>query len=187
MLKAGLTGGIGSGKSMMAKVFSMLGVPVYNADTEAKKLLASDPGVSSKVKAAFGTLDRNELAAIVFNDKKKLEILNAIIHPAVRQHFVQWVSMQSNCPYVIKEAAVLFESGADKDLDLVINVSAPEELRIKRVMDRDGLNREQVVARVNNQMKEEERVKRSRHIIYNDELRMLLPQLLALHQELANK
>ncbi len=187
MLKGGLTGGIGSGKSLAAEIFRQLGIPVYNADEEASRIREKDKTVKEKIQAAFGTLDRKALAGIVFSDPSKLKELNTIIHPAVKKHFEDWVLKQQGKPYVLKEAAILFESGSDEGLDFVIALTAPEELRIERVMKRDGMSREEVQARMKNQLPEEERNKRSGHILNNNEEQLLLPQVLKLHEKLKGK
>ena len=189
MLKVGITGGIGSGKTLLCKVFIQLGVPVYNADDEAKKLLDTDAGVKQALKKHFGkiiysskgTINRKRLAGIVFKDKKKLELLNSIVHPAVKKDFEKWLKGYKDFPYVIKEAAILFESGAWKGLDYIVTVSSPEKLRVRRVMKRDGVSGKEVLARMSNQANEEERMKRSDAVIYNDGKQMVLPQVLKLH------
>ena len=191
MIKIGITGGIGSGKSTVCKVFELLGVPVYYADDEGKKLLDTIQ-VKEKVLEIFGNsiliedniIDRKKLSELVFNNKEKLEKLNSIIHPAVGLHFEEWIKKQEGNRYVIKEAAILFESGAYKQVDKVITVVAPSELKIKRAMQRSGITREQVEERINNQMNDEEKVKRSQYSIVNDEEHLIIPQVLKIHQEL---
>lgn len=193
MRKVGITGGIGAGKSTVSKIFSLLGVPVYDADSEAKQLM-EDPVITEQVRGIFGDavfvpgkgIDRARLAEIVFRDADRLAALNAIVHPAVRQHFEQWASMQ-DAGYVLKEAAVMFESGADGQLDEVITVEAPEALRIARVVHRDGTNEAAVRARMANQLSSAERERRAQHVINNDESELLIPQILALHQLLDKK
>lgn len=169
----GLTGGIGSGKSTLAHYFEEKGIPVYIADTEAKKLLDSNK-IISKISEAFGVeivqneiIDKAKLAALVFNDPEKLKILNSIIHPEVKIHFENWVKKHNDFPIVMKEAAILFESGSYKDCDKIILVTAPEELRIKRVMDRDGVTRESVMARMTNQWTDDKKIALSDFIIEN--------------------
>lgn len=172
----GLTGGIGSGKTSIAKYFEQKGIPVYIADDRAK-MVSSKPEVVKKIITAFGNeiLDNNKsiskekLSNIVFTDKKKLQLLNSIIHPEVKKDFIEWVKMQ-NKPFVIKEAAILFESGSYKDCDLVITITAPIEERIKRVMLRDNISREKVLDRISNQWSDEERIKKSDFIIENTSL-----------------
>lgn len=172
----GLTGGIGSGKTSIAKYFEQKGIPVYIADDRAK-MVSSKPEVVKKIITAFGNeiLDNNKsiskekLSNIVFTDKKKLQLLNSIIHPEVKKDFIGWVKMQ-NKPFVIKEAAILFESGSYKDCDLIITITAPIEERIKRVMLRDNISREKVLDRISNQWSDEERIKKSDFIIENTSL-----------------
>ena len=192
MLKIGITGGIGSGKSTVCRVFELLDIPVYYADYEAKKLLDSNEDVKKNILKAFGSevlsdsgsVDKKKLASLVFNDKAKLEKLNSIVHPAVNEHFIDWQKKYSSQKYILKEAAILFESGAYKFMDKVIAVIAPLELKINRAMQRDKITREQVMQRMGNQMKEEEIIKRSQFIINNDEQQLLIPQIISLHKQL---
>lgn len=189
MLKVGITGGIGSGKSTVCNIFAQLGVPVFNADSAAKQLMQTDSELASALKISFGDdvfnseneLNRKKLAGIVFADKNKLSLLNNLVHPAVAKDFDKWTQIHPGASYVLKEAAILFESGANKGLDYVITVSAPEELRFKRVMKRDTANLEQVKSRAQNQLEEEERNKLSDFTLVNDEQQLLLPQVLKLH------
>ncbi|MGL5889595.1 MAG: dephospho-CoA kinase [Bacteroidia bacterium] len=191
MLKIGITGGIGSGKTTVAKLFETLGVPVFYADAETRMLQNSDPELRAELIAAFGTeayqpdgnLNRAFIAKIVFADKNALAKINSIVHPAVARHFNNWRSAHTYYPYILKEAAILFESGSDKGLDGVITVAAPEEIRIKRVMQRDGVSEAEVRKRIANQWPEEEKIKRSKWIITNDGS-PLEPQVQALHQKL---
>lgn len=194
MLKLGITGGIGSGKTTVCRLFELLGIPVYYADDESKKLLDEDKLVKDQVIKTFGAsivnesgiIDRKKLAAIVFNNKEQLEKLNAILHPAVGQHFENWLKKQ-NTAYILKEAAILFESGAYKQVDKVVTVVAPLELKIQRTMKRDGVSQEEVERRMQLQMTDEEKIKRSDFIITNNEQELLIPQVLALHNQLVNK
>ena len=188
MLKIGITGGIGSGKSTAAKVFALLGAPVYYADDAAKLVMNTDADVQSGIIKAFGEasyvngqLDRAYIAARVFNDAKQLEVLNSIVHPATIRDADSWIKKQS-APYVIKEAALLFESGSYAALDFIIGVSAPYPLRLHRTMKRDNISREQVIARMNKQIDENIKMKLCDFLIYNDEAQLLIPQILALHQ-----
>jgi dephospho-CoA kinase len=190
MLRIGLTGGIGSGKSTVAQLFELLGIPVYYADDAAKELMNTDEELKNSIKKNFGTqayknnlLDRQYMATVVFNDPEKLKVLNSLVHPATLKDAGQWMQRQTT-PYVIKEAALLFESGADKMLDHVIGVAAPEELRIKRVMKRDGVSREEVIKRLSKQMEEEKKLSLCDFILVNDETQLLIPQVLELHQKL---
>lgn len=179
----GLTGGIGSGKTTIANYFADLGVPVYIADTEAKKILYF-PEVVQEIAQVFGEEvltdnmpDRKKLASVVFNNPEKLKQLNAIIHPRVRQHFVDWAEQHKKERFVIKEAAILFESGSFKDCDKVILVTAPKEVRIKRVMKRDGVSKEEVLERMKNQWDEEKKKKLSDFIIENIDLEIAKNQV----------
>ena len=191
MLKIGLTGGIGSGKSTVAQVFEVLGIPVYYADDAAKELMNTDKELKAVIRKNFGEetykngeLDRQYLASVVFNDPGKLDLLNSFVHPATIRDAEQWMKKQ-NTPYVVKEAAVLFESGAAEHLDYVIGVSASENLRIKRAMDRDGVNSEEVKKRISQQMDEERKMSLCDFIIVNDERQMVIPQVLELHKKLS--
>jgi dephospho-CoA kinase len=189
MKKIGLTGGIGSGKSMVAEIFSRMGVPVFISDDVAKVLQEEDEEVRQAITGAFGkemysgkTLNRAKLAGIVFADKKKLEQLNAIVHPAVGKAFDQFCEKNSGAKYVLKESAILFEIGDDKNLDAMIVVTAPDELRIKRVMERDGIEKEAVLKRMKNQMKQEEKAAKAKFVIVNDEQQLLIPQAVAVNE-----
>ena len=172
----GLTGGIGSGKTTIAKYFQSKGVPVYISDMEAKKVMAF-PEIISQIVAAFGTeilgendtINRDKLAFIVFNNPDKLKQLNAIVHPAVKKHFDQWVVNNKNFPYLVKEAAILFESGSFKDCDAIITITAPLETRIARVLERDTTTREKVLQRINNQITDAERIAKSQYVINNED------------------
>lgn len=172
----GLTGGIGSGKSTIAGFYESLGVPVYIADDEAKKILYT-PEATKDMVIAFGESiltkgvpDKAKIASVVFNDNEKLEMLNGIIHPKVRQHFIDWVTTKKDEPIVIKEAAILFESGSYKDCDKIILVTAPKENRISRVMKRDKVSREQVLERMAAQWDDDKKAALSDYIIVNEEL-----------------
>jgi len=169
----GLTGGIGSGKTTVAEYFRASGIPVYIADTEAKKISESAE-IVQLIKSAFGTsifdaenINREKLAQLVFNDSEKLATLNKIIHPAVKIHFDNWVKNHQEFPYVIKEAAILFESGSYKDCDIIITVVAPLENRISRVLGRDKTSRENVLKRIDSQWTDDQRVSKSDYVIEN--------------------
>jgi dephospho-CoA kinase len=169
----GLTGGIGSGKTTMAKYFASKGIPVYIADDEAKKVMSA-PAVVQAIATAFGQgiltngmPDKKKLADVVFNDPEKLQILNSIIHPKVKEHFYEWVQQQKDAIFVIKEAAILFESGSYKDCDKIILVTAPLDVRVKRVMERDNISREKVLERIANQWSDEKKKALSHYIINN--------------------
>ena len=193
MLKVGLTGGIGSGKSTVAQVFEVLGIPVYYADDAAKKLMNEDPLLKEKLKIAFGEavytnglLNRQVLSSIVFNDKEKLALLNSIVHPATILDAHKWMLGQS-APYVIKEAALLYESGSAKQLDKIIGVYAPAQLRIQRVMQRDSITEKEVLSRINKQMDEEEKMALCDYVINNNGEELVLPQVMKIHAMLLRK
>jgi dephospho-CoA kinase len=187
----GLTGGIGSGKTTVARIFRMLNVPVYNSDEAGRKITNINPSVKSAIKEEFGpdvfdqndNLIREKLSAIVFNDTSALAKLNAIIHPAVAQDFKTWCDNQSS-PYVIKETAILFEHGLNKHLDGVIVVEAPDELRIKRVMHRNGITEEAVRKRIQQQLPQDELISRADWVIHNNEEQLLIPQVLAVYSHI---
>lgn len=190
MLKIGITGGIGSGKSIVANVFEHLGIPVYKADTAAKSLMNEDPALRTAITSLFGPeayqngeLNRSYISSLVFNDRAKLDALNSIVHPATIQYGKDWMNRQS-APYVLKEAALIFESGTQDELDYVIGVSAPLSLRIHRVMQRDQITREQVLQRMGNQLDESLKMKLCDFVIVNDDQQLVLPQVLALHAHL---
>ncbi len=192
MLQIGITGGIGSGKTTVCKIFETLGIPVYYADTQAKRLMIEDLELIEQVKAIFGTdsyfedgsLNRKYIAGIAFSDPAKLAQLNGAVHPAVARDGIRWNAEQMEVPYTLKEAALLFESGSHKSLDKIICVSAPLEVRIKRVIIRDDVSREAVLARVKQQIPEEEKVKSSDFVVDNDGDQMIIPQILKIHQDL---
>lgn len=172
----GLTGGIGSGKTTIANHFMAAGIPVYIADDEARKIMQSDE-IITKIEKTFGTaifdngiLNREKLSGIVFEDPEKLKLLNAIIHPAVKKHFSNWILNHKNAPYIIYEAAILFESGSYKECDIIITVTAPLESRIQRVIQRDKTTRENVLRRINMQWNDEKRIEKSDFVIENDTL-----------------
>jgi dephospho-CoA kinase len=190
LLKIGLTGGIGSGKSTVARIFEILGIPVYYADAAAKRLMNTDPALREQIIAAFGAeaytggeLNRQYLAQQVFHDEKKLAGLNSLVHPATIHDAEKWIAAQTS-PYTVKEAALIFESGSEKLLDYVIGVSAPQELRIQRTMQRDHFSREEVLKRIHQQMDEKLKMEQCNFIVYNDEEQPVLPQVLALHRQL---
>jgi dephospho-CoA kinase len=190
MLRIGLTGGIGSGKSTVAGIFQSLGIPIYSSDVEAKRLMREDAAVRQAIETAFGKdvyvndqPDTKRLASIVFQDPSSLEKLNQIIHPATIADAKKWMSLQT-APYVVKESALIFESGAGEGLDLIICVYAPKSLRIQRVMQRERVDRETVLARMNKQIDEELKRRLCDRVIMNDEQQPLLQQVLKLHEEL---
>lgn len=189
-MKLGVTGGIGSGKTTVCKVFNVLGIPVFSTDPEAHELLTSNNEIINKINSiagknlyTSGTLDRKELATLIFNDSSLLKKVNSIVHPAVVKRFLKW-EMEQSAPYVIMEAAILFESGASKLVDRVATVVAPEEERINRVIVRNHLTREEVMERIRNQMNDEERIKLSDFVIYNSENDMIIPSIIKIHEEI---
>jgi dephospho-CoA kinase len=193
MLKIGLTGGIGSGKSAVAGIFNVLGIPVFDADTNAKLVMETDASLSAAIKELFGEesylegkLNRQYIANLVFSDAFKLDQLNALVHPATISAANNWMHQQTT-PYVIKEAALLFEAGSAAHLDFIIGVYAPQHIRIKRVMDRDNVTREQVLARMNRQINEEIKMKLCDFVLVNDEQQLLIPQVLRLHEKFIAK
>ncbi|MGQ8335160.1 dephospho-CoA kinase [Sunxiuqinia sp. A32] len=185
MIKVGLTGGIGSGKSTICQFFRIIGIPVFEADVEAKRIINSSSIVRSKLMLNFGndiylsnqSLDRKKLANIVFNSAPSLEKLNAIVHPEVRKYFFEWVGKQQ-APYVLHEAAILFESGFYEMMDFNILVTAPEEERILRVKTRDNISEEEVRQRIGKQWIDEEKMKFSDLVLQNDNKDLLIPQLI---------
>lgn len=188
-LKIGLTGGIGSGKTSVASVFKVLGIPVFDADREAKLIMEKDEELASSIKRVFGKetyinkkLNRFFLANLVFNDPFKLAQLNALVHPKIINVANNWMKHQ-NTSYVIKEAALMFETGSAADLDFVIGVQAPKNLRLERVMERDNVTSEQVLERMNRQISEVIKMKLCDFVIVNDEAQLLIPQVLRLHDK----
>ncbi|MDA9066474.1 dephospho-CoA kinase [Flavobacteriales bacterium] len=188
----GITGGIGSGKSTIAKVFISIGFPVYNSDTRAKELINSNIDVIDSIKQEFGDdiyssegLDRKKMASIVFSDSDKLQKLNSIVHPAVGLDFDKWANSQ-NTSFVLKEAAILFETGIYKSLDKTILVTCPKEERINRVMKRDSATKEAIEARMNSQWSEEKKKELADYIIDNSGEEMVIPQVISLINRLSN-
>lgn len=193
MYKVGITGGIGSGKSTVARIFEVLGIPVYYADEEAKKLLQTDPVIRKGLIEEFGSEvfkqdipDRKFLAEQVFNNEDKLRKLNALIHPQTIAAAEAWALKQISA-YTLKEAALIFESGSQNKLDFIIGVSAPLSLRIKRTMERDKITREEVLLRMNKQIEESIKMKLCDAVIINDDRTLVIPQVLALHKQLLLK
>ena len=190
MKKIGLTGGIGVGKTYVSKIFQKMGIPIFNADEQAKKCMVDDANLKEAVQLAFGenmylkgVLQKDALAKIVFNNTEALAELNALVHPIVKQKFEDWCSLQSTS-MVIKEAAILFESDAHVGLDAVVCVSAPEKLRISRVQKRDGNSVEQIQSRMSKQMPQAEKEELADFLIFNDQVQLLLPQVLAIITEM---
>lgn len=194
MLKIGITGGIGSGKTTICSIFKLLNIPVYNADLMAKKLMTSDENLIESIKILLGNesytqngeLNRPYIANIIFKNIRKLKKLNFLVHPEVKIDFEKWATEQES-KYVIKEAALLFEAGSYKDLDYNILVFAPLEVRISRVINRDNTDRESIISRINNQMPEEEKNKLADYFINNDGNHSLIKQILQLHSEFLSK
>ncbi len=189
-LRIGLTGGIGSGKSTVANVFEVLGIPVFYADAAAKKMMNTDLLLRQQLTEAFGeqtytndVLNREYLSSVVFADARQLARLNAIVHPATIAEAERWFAKQTT-PYVVKEAALLFETGSSAGLDYIIGVSAPQHIRIQRTMKRDDVAREQVLQRMNKQIDENIKMKLCDFVLINDEQQMLLPQITELHNKL---
>lgn len=189
-LRVGVTGGIGSGKSTVTGIFKVLGIPVFDADTAAKNIMNEDEALKEKITATFGDasyengqLNRKYIANIVFNDAFKLEQLNALVHPATIAAAERWM-LQQNTPYVVKEAALFFETGSSAGTDVIAGVFAPQALRIQRVMERDGIGRQEVLARMGRQIDDEIKKLLCDYVIINDEQQMLLPQVLSLHETL---
>jgi dephospho-CoA kinase len=190
MLKVGITGGIGSGKSTVCQVFRTLGIPVFYADEAARWLMEHDAKIVSAITALLGAeaytagkLNRTFVASVAFREPEKLQQLNAITHPATIQYARDWMERQTT-PYAIKEAAIFFESGSNKDVDVMIGVYAPAALRLQRAMQRDGATREKIAARMAQQMNEEEKMKLCDYVITNDDVQAVIPQVLAIHQQL---
>ena len=190
MLKVGLTGGIGSGKSTIAKIFEVLGIPVYYADQAARRLMQEDEEVKASVIGHFGKesytgnqLNRAHLASLVFTSEEKLALLNSLTHPATIRDANAWMQQQTT-PYIIKEAALIFESGSGEHLDYIIGVYAQVSLRIQRTMARDGISREEVQKRMSRQINEEMKMKLCDFVISNDEQQLVIPQVIALHEKL---
>ena len=193
MLKVGITGGIGSGKSTVCRVFTTLGIPVFNADDAGRYLMDTDEKLKESIRHLLGSdsylngkPDRTRIASIVFSDPAKLTLLNELVHPATIQYAEQWMKEQI-APYIIKEAAIFFESGSYKSMDVMVGISAPPELRIQRAMGRSGSTRQEILNRISRQMDEDEKMKRCDYIIVNDEQTAIIPQVLELHKILKNR
>jgi dephospho-CoA kinase len=194
MITLGITGGIGSGKTTVCRILEVLGIPVYYADVRAKQLYKENAGVMQAVKKLFGDdiyrrgeLNKAEVARRVFNDKFLLQKLNAIVHPSVEKDFAKWAADHSDKPFVVKEAAILFENGGYKKLDLNALVTAPEELRIKRVVKRDGISEDQVKERIRNQWPDEKKIPLADFVIKCDEEHLVIPQVMEIMERLKEK
>ena len=193
MLRIGVTGGIGGGKSLVCNILEKMGVPVYYADQEARRLMNGRPELREGISRLLGPeayrageLDRQRVASMVFADPVLLDELNKLVHPAVHEDFYEWTRLQEGKPVVAEEAALLFESGAYRMLDRNILVSAPEDLRLRRVMQRDGVGRQEVLQRMRRQMDEESKKELADEVILNDGHRLLLPQVVAVYNKLKN-
>jgi len=194
MIKLGITGGIGSGKSIVSEIFSLCGVPVYVADTESKRLVSLSPVIRERLIELFGNilfakgvLDKPLLASYIFNDRKKLQMVNDIIHPEVEKDYSEWLCEKYKYNIVAQEAAILFESGFNRLMDKVVMVYTPLEMRIERTMERDNISRERVMERINNQMPDEEKAELSDFVIVNDGTESLIAQVLDIIKRLTNK
>jgi dephospho-CoA kinase len=190
IMRLGITGGIGSGKTSVCKVFRVFGIPVFYADPEANLVMNNDKFIIREITKLAGgdlytdgTMDRRKLASMIFNNQGLLKKVNSLVHPVVFENFTRWTAIQKS-PYVIMEAAILFESGASKLVDRIATVFTPVEERISRVTQRNTLTREQVMERINNQMSDDERIKRSDYIINNSENEMIIPAILKIHEDI---
>lgn len=193
MLKIGLTGGIGSGKTTVAQIFEVLAIPVYYADQAAKDLMNQDPELKKQIISRFGEtvykegkLDRSYLGGVVFADAEKLALLNDLVHPVTLRHAAAWMDQQQTA-YAIKEAALIFEAGLEKLFDYIIGVTAPESARLERVMERDKASADSVLQRMKQQMDEKEKISRCDFVIQNNGIEAILPQVLAIHETLLAK
>jgi len=190
--RLGITGGIGSGKTSVCRVFGVLGIPVFSADREARIIMESDERIIHGINVIAGKdiyvngkLDRMALASIIFNNRVLLEKVDSLVHPAVFDRFIKWIPLQPGL-YVIMEAAIMFESGASKLVDRIAAITAPVEERIERIIERSSLTREQITERIDNQMDDAERVRRSDYVINNSENDMIIPAILKIHNEILN-
>ena len=194
MIKIGITGGIGSGKTVVCKIFATLGIPIYYADSEAKKITNTNKTIRARLISNFGKdiylpsgkLNKPKLSGIIFKNKQALQKVNSIIHPIVREHYHKWLLEHQKEPFTIKEAAILFETGTYKELDKIITVICPKEIRMKRIQDRDNISKEEIIRKINNQLSDDERIQRSDYIIYNDEKQLLIPQVLNNYELIIN-
>lgn len=190
MLRVGITGGIGSGKTTVCSIFEKLGVPVYYADLKAKELVNTNLELQNKITHAFGqksfiegAYNRAFIASIVFSDKEKLELLNSIIHPFVLNDWGKFCQQYTNKPYVVKEAAIMLETESKNSVDYIVLVHSPMELRVQRIQERDGVSKSEIEARINAQMSEDDKLKLADSVIRNDQKHSLIEQVLTLHQK----
>jgi len=194
MIILGITGGIGSGKSTISSFLESAGIPVYIADDMAKQLTNTSPEIKKQLISHFGDdlfenniLNKNRLASIIFNNAENLKIANSIIHPVVLKDFKEWTKQHSQCKLLAQETAILFESGFNKTVDFTITVTAPQEIRINRVMNRSKLTREEILNRMASQLPEEEKCKKSDFVVYNDNKRAIIPQIENIIQQIFSK
>lgn len=194
MIKAGITGGIGSGKSIVCEVFGKLGISIYNADLRAKILMNENSFIKENLISKFGNavykdliLDRAYLASIIFNNKEALAFVNSIVHPIVESDSELWFIQHQDEPYIIKEAALFFETGSNKEMNIMITVFSPEDLRIERTMERNKMTLAQVKKRMNNQLPDEDKINKSDYLIINNEKKSVLEQVLNIHQLIISK
>ena len=191
-LRIGITGGMGAGKSTVCKIFSQIGISIYDADSRAKWLMNNNPELKEAIRKSFGwdsytrkdDLNRDYLAKVVFNNEEKLKNLNSIVHPAVMKDFELWTQEHKDEPYSLKEAALLFESDSYKNLHKVIVINSPIETRIERVVKRDHVKREDVLKRIENQSTDRERMEKADWIIYNDGINSLIEQAMKIHRQI---
>ena len=191
MLKIGVTGGIGSGKTTICRIFEIIGIPIFYADIEAKKIMSANKEIISDIKKEIGSnaylkngnINRLYLKTILFSNPEVRQKLNTIVHPKVITLFNKWANDQK-APYIIKEAALIFESGSYKELDKIIVVTAPEKLRIRRIVERDGVTENQVKSIIKTQISEKEKISRSDYVIHNDSSELIIPKVLEIHSQL---
>ena len=190
MLNVGLTGGIGSGKTIASKIFEVLGIPVYQADIAAKSLMESNPILKNQLIEHFtenafvdGKLNRKYIADIIFNDKEKLHLINSLVHPYTIQDGIEWMKKQTT-PYAIKEAALIFESGTQSNFDYIIGISSPQSMRLNRTIKRDNTNRELILEKMEHQLDEQVKMKLCDFVLQNDEKTLLTTQVIAVHEKL---
>ena len=190
MLNVGLTGGIGSGKTIASKIFEILGIPVYQADAAAKSLMESNPILKNQLIEHFsenafvdGKLNRKYIADIIFNDKEKLHLINSLVHPYTIQDGIEWMKKQTT-PYAIKEAALIFESGTQSNFDYIIGISSPQSMRLNRTIKRDNTIRELILEKMEHQLDEQVKMKLCDFVLQNDEKTLLTTQVIAVHEKL---
>jgi dephospho-CoA kinase len=191
MIKVAVTGGIGAGKTTVCRIFNSLGIPIFNADVEAKNIMVTDLHIRTSLIESFGgdiylengALDRKKMAALIFNDNLALQKVNSIVHPAVHRYFGNWANQQTS-PYVIEETAIVFEIGGSEKFDFVVTVTAPLDEKVKRVMHRDGSTKDQVLERMKNQWSDNEKIKRSHFAIYGGDEHLIIPQVIEIHKNI---